>query len=70
MLLAICVHSTQRVQTPRNFIFIHSLAMECLDGHKNVKLSLWRMISNFIKYKDRHFLFFMCTVWTFQRIPF
>ena len=57
MLLSKRVHSMQSVPIPRSFLFKELLAMKCLDGHKNVKLILWRMVSNFIKYKDEHFLF-------------
>ena len=39
MLLAKCVHIMKRAPFPRSFLFIQLLAMECLDGHKNVKLS-------------------------------
>ena len=62
MLLAKFVHSMQRVPIPCSFLLIQLLAKKCLDGHKNVKLSLWWMVSNFIKYKEEHILFFMCTV--------
>ena len=59
MLLAKCVHSLQRVPIPRSFLFVQLLTMKCFDGNKNVKLSLWWMVSNFIEYKDEHF-FFSC----------